>query len=91
MVLFVYTGVTALVLATVFLLNSWQCWKWSVLVRKHMTFTCTVHLESCRALIQGGSGFGGLVVSILASGTPSLQVQTRPKPPDFFGLPSEGK
>jgi len=28
------------------------------------------------------SGFGGLVVSVLASG---LRVQTRPKPSDFWG------
>ena len=30
-------------------------------------------------------GFGGLVVSMLASGTQVLRVQTRPKPLDFYG------
>ena len=30
--------------------------------------------------------FGGLVVSILATGTPSSRVQTRPKPLDFSGV-----
>jgi hypothetical protein len=31
------------------------------------------------------SGFGGLVVSMLASSTPSSRVQTQPKPSGFFG------
>ena len=31
------------------------------------------------------NGFGGLVVSMLASGTHIYGVQTRPKPFDFFG------
>jgi hypothetical protein len=31
------------------------------------------------------SGFGSLVVSVLASGTPRSQAQTRPKPSDFSG------
>ena len=40
-------------------------------------------------------GFGGLVVSMLASGTQVLRVQTRPKPLDFsdvkiFSMPSSG-
>jgi len=30
-------------------------------------------------------GFGGLEVSVLASGTLSSRVQTRPKPSDFSG------
>jgi hypothetical protein len=44
------------------------------------------------------SGLGGLVVSMLASGTQDRGVRTRPKPSDFSGekkstacLPPEGK
>jgi hypothetical protein len=46
-------------------------------------------------LYESSDGFGGLVVSMLASGS---RVRTRPKPLDFFRcekssacLPSEGK
>jgi hypothetical protein len=54
------------------------CWS-------HLRFVLNFRHQLCHK-----SGFGGLVVSILAS---SSRVQTRPKPSDFSHacLPSEGK
>ena len=40
-------------------------------------------LYSCASVSRHADGFGGLVVSILAT---SSRVQTRPKPLDFSGV-----
>jgi hypothetical protein len=45
----------------------------------HLTF---LYVSQITEIVSQGSGFGGLGVSVLVSGT---QVQTRPKPSDFYG------
>ena len=42
--------------------------------------------QFCMFLTLGRTGFGGLLVSMMASGTPSSRVQTRPKSLDFSGI-----